>query len=128
MDLPTNAPLATTLPADGETTATAQTNAQVTHWRPEYKEVGVDAHSEARIALRLLNYPAWHVDVNGRRITPERVENFNQMVIPVAAGYSVIRVRFVRTRDRWIGDAISGVSGAIALIFFVFGRRFQSQP
>ena len=59
------------------------------------------------MALRLLNYPAWQVEVNGRRIIPEKPDGIDQMLVPVAAGKSEILVRFVRTSDRSAGIALS---------------------
>jgi uncharacterized membrane protein len=124
MDLPPNAPLAKVLPADADdSTTTPQTTVQIVRWSPEWKKLRVDAQSNVRIALRLLNYPAWRVDVNGHLVTPERMDNFNQMVIPVAAGHSVVRVRFVGTLDRWVGDGISAVSAFVVVILLWAGRK-----
>jgi hypothetical protein len=123
LDLPLNAPLAKVMPADSEDSAAPQAQIQVQHWSPESKEIRVDAQSDARIALRLLNYPAWRVEVNGHLVAPERMDNFNQMVVPVAPGHSDIRVRFVRTIDRKVGDAISAVSALAVVILFWIGRR-----
>jgi hypothetical protein len=123
MDLPPSAPLAKVLPADSGDSATPHASVQVQHWSPECKQIRVDAQSGARIALRLLNYPAWRVRVNGHLVTPERMDNFNEMVIPVASGGSVIRVQFVRTLDRWVGDAISALSVLWCAILFWLGSR-----
>lgn len=124
MDLPVNAPLVKVLPADADDFATTpQVQVQVVRWSPEWRKLRVDTPASARIALRLLNYPAWRVDVNGHLIRPERMDNFNQMVIPVAAGHSVIRVQFLRTADRWTGDAISALSAAVTMVLFWAGRR-----
>jgi hypothetical protein len=126
LDLPLNAPLAKVMPADSEDSAAPQAQIQVQHWSPESKEIRVDAQSDARIALRLLNYPAWRVEVNGQLVAPERMDNFNEMVVPVASGHSEIRVRFMRTLDRWVGNAISAISAWMVVILLWVGRRSRS--
>jgi hypothetical protein len=83
----------------------------------------VDARDEARVALRLLNYPAWRVEVNGKAIAPERMDDFNVVVIPVERGSSVIRVRFARTADRTVGIAVSVMAMMVAIGLMVWGKN-----
>jgi hypothetical protein len=129
MDLPLHAPLASVLPADPGDTATPQARVQIQRWTTEQKEIRVDAPSEARVALRLLNYPAWQVQVNGKTVLPERPDDFNQMVIPVEAGNSEIRVRFVRTFDRKLGNGISAASTLLAaLLLWIERKRAKGSP
>jgi hypothetical protein len=126
LDLPLDAPLAKVLPADSTDAAIPQVRVQIPHWSTEQKEIHVDAQSEARIALRVLNYPAWQVELNGKPLKPERLDDVNQMVVPVAAGSSDIRVRFMRTFDRKLGNGLSTASALVALFLFWLGRRRQS--
>jgi 6-pyruvoyl-tetrahydropterin synthase related domain len=123
MDLPLNAPIVSVLPADAGDSAAPQFRVQIQRWTTEQKEIHVDAQSEARVALRLLNYPAWRVEVNGKTILPERADDFDQMVIPVEAGNSEIRVRFVRTLDRTIGNRISAASALLAAMLLWLERK-----
>jgi hypothetical protein len=123
LDLPLNALLATVLPADAADSRVPQARLQIQRWNAECKKIQVDAPSKARIALRLLNYPAWRVEVNGKTISPERTDDVNQMVIPVEAGSSKIRVQFVRTMDRRLGNGISAASGLLAAILLWIGWR-----
>lgn len=122
-DLPANVLLATVLPADSSDTAAPQAQVQFLRWSAENKDVLVDTLSPARVALRLLNYPAWRVEVNGKPVTPERLDDFNQMVVPVDAGRSDIRVRFTRTTDRTIGNVISAAAALLAIILFWLTRK-----
>ena len=92
-------------------------------WTTEDKHILVDAQSPARIALRILNYPAWRIEVNGKGVEAERMEDVNQMVIAVGAGLSEIRVRFGRTGDRTAGNAITLVSGLLAATLLWLGQR-----
>ncbi|HTQ97752.1 MAG TPA: 6-pyruvoyl-tetrahydropterin synthase-related protein [Candidatus Acidoferrum sp.] len=123
LDLPANAPEVRILPADSETSAPPKANVQVLHWTTKQKEIRVDTPSEARVALRVLNYPAWRVAVNGKSLAPERLDDINQMVVPVQAGTSTITVVFVRTGDRKLGDAVAAASGLIAIFLLWSGRK-----
>ena len=123
LDLPLDAPLTKVLPADSPETPTPQARLTVRRWTTEEKEIRVDAQSPARIALRVLNYPAWRVEVNGKGIEAERMDDVNQMVIPVRAGISEIRVRFVPTGDRKAGNTITLVSGLLAVTLLWAGHR-----
>ena len=93
-------------------------------WNAENKELTVKSNEDVRIALRLLVYPAWRVEVNGMAVTPRRAEDVAQMILSLRAGTSDIRVHFARTADRTIGSAISVVGLVIlsALIFNGYRR------
>jgi hypothetical protein len=123
LDLPVGAPLAKALPADSGGATPPKTEIRVDRWTSEQKLVHVVAQSDARIALRVLNYPAWRVELNGQLIHPERMDDVNQMVVPVNAGESEIRVVFARTLDRQIGDAVSAVSAVFLVFLFWRGKR-----
>jgi hypothetical protein len=73
----------------------------------------VTALAPARVALRLLNYPAWRVEVNGARVTPENNGDTAQMVVAVPAGTSEIIVVFGRTWDRTVG----GIATIVSILF-----------
>jgi len=84
-------------------------NARVTHLHtgPYRKQLTMESSLPVEIALRLMNYPAWRVEVNGRRVTPRSDDPTGRMVIAVPAGRSEVDVRFIRTPDRWLGDVLS---------------------
>jgi len=90
-NLPGKAPRAQFMPLNEDTeskpaTITAhQPIAVIERWAPEEKNIRVESTLPTRLALRLLNYPAWQVKVNGSRIQPESAEDSGQMVIPIAA-------------------------------------------
>lgn len=126
LDLPVDAPLAKVVPSESTESSAPQASVQIQRWNTEKRDIRVDAPEPARIALRLLNYPAWRVEVNGKVIQPERIDDVNQMVIPVEAGISEIEVRFIRTPDRKAGNAISLVSGLVVVVLFWRGRSRRS--
>jgi hypothetical protein len=123
-DLPSDAPLTRVLSGeDSDDSAIPQARVQVVKWATENKEIRVESPEPARIALRLLNYPAWRVEVNGKTTQPERADDINQMIVPVPAGNSQIDVRFTRTADRKIGNAISLLSALLTIGLFWIGRK-----
>jgi hypothetical protein len=124
-DLPVGAPLVKVLPEGQASSAVLQAKVQIIEWKTEKKEFRVEAKEAARMELRLLNYPAWKVEVNGKAITPERTDDFNVMVIPVQPGSSVIRVWFTRTMDRMIGIWVSILGVILMLLMWGRGKRDQ---
>jgi hypothetical protein len=98
----------------------------IDRWSAEEKKLRVSLHEPARLSLRLLNYPAWQVRVNGEEQKFEQAEQtgeINPIVLPLSAGNSEIEVRFIRTKDRTMGAALSGVSVMVALGLFFWRRR-----
>ena len=123
LDLPPDAPPTKILPAEPEETRAPEARVQIEKWTTEEKSLRVDSPAPTRLALRLLNYPAWRVEVNGARIVPGRPDNINQMVIPIAAGSSTIHVRFARTPDRTWGMLISILSVLLTIVLLLVARN-----
>jgi hypothetical protein len=98
----------------------------VQRWGVEDKEVRVASREPLKLALRLLNYPAWQVEVNGKKITPEKAEDSGQMIVPVVAGESRIEVHLVRTPDRDLGAVLSVIS-LFALFMMLWTSRSGQQ-
>jgi len=117
-NLPAKAPLVRMLPPEEDSSGIPNAIVSVERWTAEEKVLRVKAHGPLRIALRLINYPAWRVEVNGREIAPERAEDYDQMIVPVTAGESRIRVRFNRTPDRTLGNVVSVVGVLMLLALF----------
>ena len=92
-------------------------------WSAERKEVRVTAREPVKVALRVLNYPAWRLEVNDAAAVPERTEENNQMVVPLAAGSSHVVVQFTRTPDRTVGAAVTLGSMLIAVLLFFRRER-----
>jgi hypothetical protein len=126
-NLPAKAPLVRMLPPDNDSSKMPNAIVSVERWTAEEKVLRVKAQGPLRVALRLINYPAWHVEVNGRKIVPERADDYDQMIVPLGAGESRIHVHFKRTPDRTLGIVIS-VVGVLTLLalFNVGGLRLLS--
>ncbi len=101
-----------------ETWGTQATAARVTHLHTSiyHKQLTVESSQPVQLVLRLMNYPAWRVNVNGVSATPISDDPTGRMVIPLPEGHSDVDVRFVRTPDRGIGDGIS-----LAAFIFLYG-------
>jgi len=108
-------------PVAVEGSAKAQVHVQ--HWDPELKVFTADLREPGRLLLRLFNYPAWQVQINGRVASKETQELTGQMIIPVDAGDNHVEIRFVRTWDRTLGGVISGVTLLLVLAASVFSRK-----
>lgn len=87
----------------------------IVRWRPEEKEISVRSTLPFYLGIRLLNYPAWRVELNGKRVATRGGEDYNQMVVPMPPGDFLVRVRFTRTWDRTAGGLISLFSVLLAL-------------
>lgn len=120
-----HAPLAQLLPASNDDSGAQQPkgSVHVNEWATNRKEIAVDTSSPARLALRVLNYPAWRVTRNGTPVAPTHPDDTNQMLVPLPAGRSLVQVRFARTPDRTIGNAVSLFSGVSCLGLLVLGRK-----
>jgi hypothetical protein len=94
-------------------------------WDAESKLFTAAVAEPGQLALRLFNYPAWRVQVNGQPITTATRDVTGQMLIPVPAGENRVQITFERTRDRTVGGVISGVT-VLFLGSFVILRRKRS--
>lgn len=93
-------------------------------WGTYRKQITVESPAPVRLVLRLINYPAWQVTINGVRVATGAEAPTGRMSIAVPAGQSVVDVRFVRTSDRWLGDGVSLASLLIlGSIWYVEKRR-----
>lgn len=95
---------------------------QVQEWDPENKLFTVESSQAGKLVLRLFNYPAWHVEVNGHAVNAETQDDTGQMLIPINAGESRVRVTWIRTWDRTAGWIVSLVSAAALGLWFTTSR------
>ena len=121
----TKSPEAMVMDTDSIPGPNSRPTIRVERWSPENKEVSVSSHEPFFLGLRLLNYPAWRAEVNGAVVTPRGGDDYNQMIVPVPAGDSNIRVRFVRTWDRTLGGGIS-LAAAFFLLWLGIQRKLTN--
>lgn len=113
-DLPAKAPPLEILAQKGSEKTAPNPKIQIARWTAEEKELTVTAPRPLRLAIRLLDYPAWRVELNGRRVLPESPESTAQMILPLPAGTQHVRIKLETTLDRTLGSGVS-LAGLLAL-------------
>jgi 6-pyruvoyl-tetrahydropterin synthase related domain len=91
-----------------------KTGALVPHemllWGQTEKHFVVRTAKPQDLTIRLFNYPAWEVVVNGKSINKHTTEVTQLIVVRVRAGDSDVHIYFRRTQDRSIGNVVSLLS------------------
>jgi hypothetical protein len=83
---------------------------QVHRWDAEDKMCTAQVEQPGQLVLRLFNYPAWRVEVNGQEVAASTRDVTGEMLIPVQKGENRVQITFTRTWDRTLGGIISAVS------------------
>jgi hypothetical protein len=79
---------------------------QIRRW--DVERMSATVRSGAGFAvLRVMDYPAWRVTVNGARVDARPRRDDGLMTVPVAEGTSEIEVRYGATPDVWAGRVLS---------------------
>jgi hypothetical protein len=101
----------------------------VAEWGAERKLFTAQMSAQDQLALKLFNYPAWRVEVNGHTVQAAMREGTGQMLVPVEAGANRVQITFIRTWDRTAGAWISAVAFllAIALLRSTFFKSAARQ-
>ena len=85
----------------------------------------LDATYETRadIPLRLIfhtfYFPAWRVDVDGRRAATVAVSNLGLLAVDLPPGDHVVAVRLAPTVWNWAGWALSAIAWLAILLYLV---------
>ncbi len=128
-------PSARVLPApdadEGDDTATpnpawqapapASGSIQVEAWQPEDKRLTVTTPAPGFLVLRLMDYPAWQVSLDGRTLPSRPHREDGLLTLPVPGGSSRVRVAWRTTPDIEAGRALSAL--ALALLAGLSLRR-----
>jgi hypothetical protein len=99
----------------------------ISRWAPESRSFTVSLSHSSKLVLKLFNYPAWKVEVNGRPEKTGTVDVTGQMIVPVEAGENQVQITFTRTPDRTIGGLIS-FGTVIVILGWTFFRRRTPLP
>ena len=102
---------------------TPKAEIRMERWTAEERALSVTSREPLRLTVRLLNYPAWRVEVNGQVVTPQLAESTAQVIVPLPAGTERVTMKFVRTPDRTAGDTLTAGAGMALLALFYLGRR-----
>ena len=102
-------------------------NVHIDRWSAETKMFTSRTNQPAELALRLLNYPAWEIKVDGTIVHGDSLPETAQLSLQEPAGEHSADVFFQRTGDRTAGSAISILSVFLLLGLSTRSRRKSSQ-
>jgi hypothetical protein len=112
--------------ADDSAAPDQKNRIRIQRWDPESKLFTAEVSHPGQLVLRLFNYPAWRVEVNGQVVATGTRDVTGQMLIPVPEGKNRVQISFTRTWDRTAGGIISSVA-AVLLVGFITLRRRRSR-
>jgi len=92
-------------------------------WRQTEKDFKVHTVAPQNLVVRLFNYPAWEVAVNGKPTETRTTDVTGLIVIPIAAGDSEVHIHFRRTIDRVVGIVVSLISLAVLVVPWIRSRK-----
>lgn len=122
--MPKNSPLIQKVNNDDELVKADDVMLTIQSWSAEHKVVSVASKAEVTLALRLLNYPAWQVLLDGKIATAKSFKTNGQLLISIPEGKHLLEITFQRTRDRTVG----GIVSAISFILFSFANVLLWRP
>ncbi len=97
-------------------------NVEMLDWDATEKHfVAHSAHAE-NLTVRLFNYPAWKITVNGKPAATETSDVTGLIVIPVAAGVNDVHINFGRTVDRLMGAIVSLLSAVLFSVAWIMTK------
>jgi len=96
---------------------------RILDWRTQSKRFTAEVIRPEKLRLRLFNYPAWRVQVNGVDIVAKSHPVTGEIVVPLETGISEVRVTWIRTPDRLIGGSISLIVLLGVIAWMVYERR-----
>lgn len=94
----------------------------VLQWDAESRAFTAEMSAADQVAVRLFQYPAWRVEVNGRLVQTAARAETGQMLVPVGAGMNRVEIRFVRTWDRAAGGWISFITAIAVMVWMAMNR------
>jgi hypothetical protein len=121
-------PLIQRFAPDSRKALEASAHVSMDKWLPERKDFRIETAEPVTLALRLLNYPAWTVQIDGVTVDPASQPGIARMLVSVPTGQHRVEVNFRRTWDRTAGAAISGFSLILLAGCATFVRRGRNPP
>lgn len=126
--MPSADPRVSTLDDDGNPKAADDPGAarvQILKWTAEEKVFTSDAAGAATLGIRLLDYPAWALQVDGKAALAKVRSVTGRIEIDLPPGAHRVELLFGRTWDRTAGDIVSLLT-ALLLIFWALRTRRDS--
>jgi hypothetical protein len=126
LDLPQNQPQARLVPADKGSQVPSDSTFHVERWQSEDRIISVNTSQRVLLAVRLLDYPAWAVTVNGCRVALHHEDGIAAMFVALEPGTSRVEMRFLRTYDRRFANSASLVALLAAILLVVFPLKSRT--
>ncbi|HZD49510.1 MAG TPA: hypothetical protein VE178_12280, partial [Silvibacterium sp.] len=113
-------------------TALQASEVQIRRWDAEWMSATIRSGGRSGAAfavLRVMDYPAWQVTVNGDRVETRPKRDDGLMTVPLAVGMSNIDVRYAATPDVLVGRVLSLLAAvlwiglAAPMVLAARGRR-----
>ena len=114
-------------PGSGAVVPVKNAQVHIHQWSAERKVFNAESAVPVTLALRLLDYPAWGVRVDGKEAHVDPHPVTTQMLLPLPAGTHRVEINFRRTWDRTAGGAISAVTLVALLAFGGILRRRKTK-
>jgi hypothetical protein len=101
----------------------ADVNPQILEWSANKRHFVVQTKGTRSLTVRLFNYPAWKVFVNGQPTEAQTSDVTGLIIVPVQPGQNDVQIIFGSTPDRPIGDALSLISIIVLGVAWVKTKR-----
>ncbi len=95
---------------------------RIERWTANDKRITTQSTTPVTLALRLLNYPGWHVQVDGISAHPGAAPETAQMLVAIPTGAHQVEMQFSNTWDRIAGVIISAIFAILLATYIVFTR------
>ena len=97
-------------------------------WTAESRIFTADVSRPEQLRLRLFNYPAWKVIVNGRSVESTMPPGTGEILFPVQPGTNAVQVTLSQTPDRLAGGIISLLALCLVIILSTKTSRPTRSP
>lgn len=99
---------------------------KIDQWQSERKSLTISSPSPGFAVLRLMDYPAWQVRLNGSPVLDRLHRDDGLMTVPVRIGVTRIEIKYAATADVWAGRAISTASLVIVILVAALRRNHSN--
>jgi hypothetical protein len=114
--------------ASGRVVPAGDLRVRVDGWAADDRVLVTSSRSPEDLVLRLLSYPAWKASIDNQPVQITAVPHTGEILVPLPAGTHRVELKFERTPDRTLGDALSAVTALfVALGLFLTPRRSASR-
>jgi hypothetical protein len=94
----------------------------IERWNANEKRLTTQSATPVTLALRLLNYPGWHIQVDGKSARLNAAPETAQMLVALPEGAHQVEVKFTSTWDRIAGAIISAIFAILLVAYLIFIR------